>query len=185
MGVEKMAIYLDTLSLVDIGLKEIGQSYGGLKMCELGNQRMKDHSSKVAKTFFQEKGVEHLSIDINCQDRSIPLDLTKDIPIRNYFDMVTNYGTAEHVIDQRMFFQNIHNMVRVGGVMVHLLPTKRGYEGHCEFYYTTEFIEKLSKANHYRIVVNECKSREKKPTKFCIWAVLVKEKDTDFIWHEG
>lgn len=42
---------------------------------------------------------------------------------RKTFDVVVNNGSTEHVFDQRAMFENIHNLCRVGGIMLHKIPT--------------------------------------------------------------
>lgn len=59
-----MAIRSYFLSLLDSVLEEENITYQGLKMLELGNQKIREENL-VAKDFFIEKGVEHISIDIN------------------------------------------------------------------------------------------------------------------------
>jgi SAM-dependent methyltransferase len=41
---------------------------------------------------------------------------------KEQFDLVTNNGTGEHIFDQRVVFENMHNLCKVGGIMLCVLP---------------------------------------------------------------
>lgn len=40
----------------------------------------------------------------------------------NQFDVITNYGTIEHINDQYHAFKNVHDMCKSGGIMIHNFP---------------------------------------------------------------
>ena len=112
-----------------------------------GNQEWKIAPRRPAKEFYIESlGVkEHVSIDINGEWGALPLDLTVELPedLQNRFDLVTNYGTGEHVEDQYMFFRNVHLVSREGGIIIHELPCAGSWPGHCHIRYTADFIREL------------------------------------------
>lgn len=64
-------------------------------------------------------------------------------------DMVTNFGTTEHVINQQNSFQIIHDMTRVWGVMIHVVPIARYNHGF--FNYNPGFFTSLARYNNYKI----------------------------------
>lgn len=66
------------------------------------------------------------------------------------YDMVTNLGTTEHLINQANAFRLIHDLVKVGGIMFNLLPMARMNHGF--FNYNPCFFESLAKANNYKIL---------------------------------
>lgn len=132
-------------------LEKLKIDYKGLNWCELGNQ---GYNGKVAKDMYKSKGVLHTSIDINGLDGALKLDLDKPIPknLENKFDVITNYGTTEHVNDQYSVFRNMHNMGKVGCVMFHGVPMIGNWPKHCRYYYSTEFFAALAKACAYTVV---------------------------------
>lgn len=67
------------------------------------------------------------------------------------YDLVLNFGTTEHVINQLNAFKAIHDAVRVGGVVMHQLPSV-GYIDHGYFNYNPLFLNDLVEANRYEIV---------------------------------
>ena len=74
--------------------------------------------------------------------------LEKDI---NYYDVVLNFGTTEHIFNQWNCFKIIHDAMRVGGAIYHRLPAT-GYLDHGYFSYTPLFFKDLAKANDYEII---------------------------------
>lgn len=129
-----------------------------INMLELGNQMiLKENSLKVkaivAKAFFQEKGIHHTSFDINEKDGAIKINLSKPIKESyfNKFDIVTNFGTTEHIENQNQVFQNIHNCCKVGGYIIHSLPEDGFWKGHSPYHYNSEFPLYISKDNNYKL----------------------------------
>lgn len=80
--------------------------------------------------------------DLNCE--TLPDDL------RGTFDLVLNFGTTEHVINQMNSLQVIHDAVKVGGYIVHELPTV-GYVDHGYFCYTPRLFFDLASQNDYEL----------------------------------
>ena len=145
--------------------------FENVNMCELGNQRMwgslhidgikrrfkrgkegKGDGFYLTKDYFLnlKKIKSFVSIDLNARDGSLPLDLTKPIQIDNIggpFNLVTNFGTTEHVPDQYPCFKNIHDLCSVGGLMYHVVPRVNYWDGkgcgckkaHCPYYYDSDF----------------------------------------------
>jgi hypothetical protein len=72
------------------------------------------------------------------------------------FDLVTNFGTTEH-IEPNQFepFLHIHNLCKVGGIMIHEVPVFGHWPGHCRYYYDENFFLYLSEKNNYDILEME------------------------------
>ena len=113
----------------------------GLRMAELGNQYFRDDvlgTEVSAKLVFEAMGVCHSSIDINGADGAEPFDLSEELPERwgNQFDVVTNFGTSEHVErSQYICWRNIHHICRLGGYMIHSLPEIGSWPRHGKWHY--------------------------------------------------
>ena len=186
-------ILQEIVDLMDIACKNIGMDYKGMKMCELGDQRMKWTPYKTGKNFLLAKGVaEHISIDLNGKRGALKIDLSKSIDKwQGYFDMITNFGTAEHVQDGIYeAFLNIHNFCRVGGAMVHAGPPSGGCPWHSPYHYDSDFFEKLAKATRYKYVMGEVRVTAgrrgvtKDLDRSLVCCVLIKEFDLPFISKE-
>jgi SAM-dependent methyltransferase len=70
---------------------------------------------------------------------------------RGTFDVVLNFGTTEHIIDQVNCFRVMHDALRVGGVAVHQVPTI-GWHGHGYVAYQPLFFDDLIRANGYEFI---------------------------------
>lgn len=156
----------------------------GLRMLELGNLMIKQpgRPRQTAKTYFQTLGFEHTSFDLNARDGALPIDLSQPVPDRFHgrFDIVTNSGTSEHVepLDgQYNCFANIHNCLRPGGLMVHIVPEAGSFPGHCPFYYTPDFFQALADLNDYEI--QQLKRLDRK-SNFLVAAALIRKTDRPF-----
>jgi len=147
MGIQKTVLKYEAQILNQLNLH-----YQGIKWCELGNQIT--HNNKIAKDEYLKKGVQHISIDINGKDGSLPINLDSPIPFvfANQFDVITNYGTIEHVNNQYQVFKNVHEMCKTNGIMIHLFPAKGHWPGHCRYYYTEELVNNLAESCHYKII---------------------------------
>ena len=162
----------------------------GVSMLELGNQTFAmtdDEKAKVGvtdvvcKPHFERLGVKHVSLDLTGKDRSLALDLTRPIPpasIGGPFEVVTDFGTSEHVDDQYACYRNIHNLCRVGGLMIHELPHIGYWLGHCRFYYDYDFFLALAHLNGY--VVRWLERITYPQEGDAVFAVLRKEAQVEF-----
>jgi hypothetical protein len=139
-------------------------------MLELGNQHFKGSlkaemrakfKTKAAKPYFESLGIEHVSFDLNGQDGAIPIDLSiplKESQYYNYFDIVTDAGTSEHVdplSGQYECFRNIHLCTKPGGIMVQINPEYKTHPKHSNNYYSMDFWETVASLNRYKIIYLE------------------------------
>lgn len=119
-------------------------------MIELGNKR----TNVVWKHVFEAQGISHTSIDINGKDGALPLDLCSEIDLPPA-DVVTNFGTSEHVANQDVCFHNIDKLSKKW--MVHVVPYVGNWIGHglnlgMECYkYTERHFESLAAKYNYQI----------------------------------
>jgi hypothetical protein len=109
-------------------------------------------------TFFSEicdlTNIEYNSFDVCPGLKTELLDLNYDLlpdKYTNYYDVVLNFGTTEHVFNQWNSFKIMHEAVKVGGIVYHQLPST-GYLDHGYFCYTPIFFRDIAKANGYEIL---------------------------------
>ncbi len=95
-----------------------------------------------------------MSIDLNGEDGALKINLDKPVPraMMNTFDVVTNYGTIEHVNNQFQVFKNMHDMARNMGIMIHTLPPPGNWPNHGRYYYPREFVTQLAMSCKYEII---------------------------------
>ncbi len=102
-------------------------------------------------------GLDYLSIDVAKGFRTRILDLNRqNLPwrLRNSFDLVLNFGTSEHVLNQLNVFALIHAACKRGGYMVHEVPCS-GWIDHGYFKYSPRFLFDLAGYNGYEVVAFE------------------------------
>lgn len=166
----------DTAWLLVEACRLLDKPMKGLTICELGNQHPgwavrisaisgenvgpngSDLVAVVPIKFLMEwLGASHTSIDQNGQDGSVALDLSKPLPSHwhGQYDLVTNYGTTEHVFtsgdlrDQWQAFKSIHELTRLHGIIVHVVPNERGAHNGCGYVYADDFMLRLAHACGY------------------------------------
>lgn len=122
---------------------------GVARMLELGNKKNPDG---VYKSAFESIGIEHVSVDWNGLDGALKLDLRlPQWETLGQFDMVTNFGTTEHVDAQEGVWRNIHECLKVGGTLISMTPYPGDWSWHGEFYPTETFYRQLALLNGYEI----------------------------------
>jgi hypothetical protein len=108
-------------------------------------------SAPLARPFWEWLGFRYATIDIDGSPDSIPLDLNYDSAPKSAigrFNLVTNFGTTEHVANQLNAFKVIHELTAPGGIMVHNLPTQ-GFTNHGLINYNMKFFWMLARSNYY------------------------------------
>ncbi|KKN67207.1 hypothetical protein LCGC14_0463800 [marine sediment metagenome] len=168
----------------------------GDQMLELGNQTIYfgDDYGKPAKPMFEKMGFEHISIDLNGEDGAFKLDLGKkwklwkklcDISILfppSNFDIVTDFGTSEHVKNIYNCWFNKYNFCKTGGYIISENPKTGNWKGHGHWYCTEEFYRNLAKAQGYEIIeLGEHPAMGNTTDGWNIYCVLKKIKSSSFI----
>lgn len=135
-----------------------------LSMFELGNQRFIGGQFTTGKEHFENLGMTHTSVDLNGEDGALPLDLRCPemfYDFRCKYDILTNLGTTEHVEPiekQYECFSIIHDVVKPGGIMIHMVPdleeleNSGAWKDHCSIYYRKEFFTKLTQHCNYTLL---------------------------------
>jgi hypothetical protein len=98
--------------------------------------------------------IEYLAFDIAPNLKTMPFDLNGQVinkNMRGYYDVVLNFGTTEHVVNQFHSFKTIHDLLAVGGIAYNQVPSI-GYSDHGYFAYEPKFFQHLAEANGYEIV---------------------------------
>lgn len=129
------------------------------KICELGDQQFMacppfPEFSWVGE-YLKSIGYEVTSIDLNGLGGSLVIDLREEITdekLLNTFDIITNFGTAEHVSDLYICMKNIHNMAKEGSLIFSLGPSPNNWPDHGFHYLDTSFYEGLASLCGYEII---------------------------------
>jgi hypothetical protein len=154
-------------------------SFNGLKMLQLGDQVYRDKKIR-AKEYFESLGSSVVSIDINGQGGSLPIDLSVAIDEPNYkdnFDIITNFGTSEHVSDHFMCFENMYSFCKKNGIIYNLVPRKGFWnnKSHKDAHkYDTEFFVEWSEKHNCDILINRIVPKKERFCDDMILAILKK-----------
>jgi hypothetical protein len=162
--IELGAQQLSNEFLADLAkLDELGRLYGVAGPHELPLARLEfdkdrliqqDADSPTAEKFWQWLGYDYAAIDIDGTPGCIPLDLNYDsVPDAEVgkYQIVTNFGTTEHIANQFNAFKVIHDLTALGGVMLHNVPAQ-GMLTHGLVNYTHKFFWMLARSNGYQVL---------------------------------
>ena len=159
--------YLENLnSVIEMGSQELHIQLDALeKLVQVAN--VPDYRSEVfknladyprggrcpAKPFYKMLGIEHYSsIDIGGEFEAMPHDLNfplEDSRLYDSFDLVTDYGTCEHVFNTAEAYRTMHRLLKKQGLMVVMQGVYRGNGYH---YYDLSFFEGIAAANDYKVL---------------------------------
>lgn len=131
----------------------------GFSVCELGNQmyatkpkkkRLGSWERAPAHEFYLKLGcTAYVTIDGNGK-ATILADLNCPLPSPGEFDLVTDFGTSEHVFDQAQCWRTKHQLTKVGGYMAGEHPYI-GYPSHGFYSMHPCLFHDLARANSYTI----------------------------------
>ncbi len=113
-------------------------------------------SGMLAQRFYKDLDFDYHAIDLdtyNNLDYVTKLDLNLDCCPENkrgQYDLVINNGTTEHLINQSNAFNVMHDLCKVGGVMLSTVPCFDINHGF--FNYSPIFFKQLAKSNGYEII---------------------------------
>ena len=133
-----------------------------LDMIEMGYQEINKKDDRSGKIFpptrlrqlFKNKFKTWRTLDLCGGDGVEKFDLSILTKEKECADIITDYGTIEHVEKERGQYNcwvNIHNMLRMNGLVIHALPIAGSWIGHCRWYYTIDFFKYFSEFGYKTI----------------------------------
>ncbi|MNH10887.1 hypothetical protein D3C79_703780 [compost metagenome] len=139
---------LEDKSILEFGCQQFSRIYDKKSKGVFSDEHGVDNGS-YTKFFYEKQGYNYDSIDI--ESGTILCDLNQDLPcLTKEYDIVTNFGTTEHIFNQYIAFQAIHTATKIGGRMFHFLPLN--HSPHGLFNYNVDFFLSLCYANEYKII---------------------------------
>jgi hypothetical protein len=138
--------------------KVVAERFGTLSMlrvCEFGDQCFvdmedRDLNGTACRYYYDRSGVElYIAFDMSGRNGSFKIDLCKNHDFMPQFDIVTNYGTIEHVNDQYHAFKNAHDLCVKRGIMLHAFPAVGHWPTHGRYYYSLPFAYELARCAKY------------------------------------
>jgi hypothetical protein len=94
------------------------------------------------------------SIDLHKREGVTIKDLSIEHKDEYKWDIISNFGTSEHVEPQKGHYncwKNIHAWTKIGGYAIHEIPEIGSWKDHCRFYYDFDFFKNFEKIG-YRII---------------------------------
>jgi hypothetical protein len=108
-------------------------------------------NQKPARLLYEALGMKYECADVDGRVGSLVMDLNFDtIPDehKGRYDLVTNHGTSEHILNQYNVFKAMHDFARTGAIFVHAVPFTVHLE-HGFFNYQPNFFDALARYNSY------------------------------------
>ena len=146
-----------TSSINDIFVKSLlvnNKTIDSIQKKNLDN--LSSSKSFATEDYFKSVGFkEYKSIDINGAYNSLQFDLNKNISetysYNDKYDLVINNGTGEHVFNQYALFLNFHNLTKLNGIMLNILPFI-DWINHGFYNFNPIFFADLAASNNYEII---------------------------------
>jgi hypothetical protein len=143
------------MGITDISLQRIKRHVPkDSNLLILGCQNLYDnaHYGQLAHDYFEHKGHFVRTWDVTGCQGSEEVDLR--VPQQEGpFEAILQHGTLEHLgggIYQG--FKNCHDLLEVGGVIIHENPKTGNWPGHGNYYFSEEFYLQLADLNNYEIL---------------------------------
>ncbi len=101
---------------------------------------------EIAALFFKAivQAGEYSAIDPGSPGSRYQFDLNQPVPLAQTFELLLNFGTAEHVFNVFQFFKTAHDLTAVGGIMMHSSPFT-GWLDHGFFNFQPTFFFDLAR----------------------------------------
>lgn len=125
-------------------------------VCDLGAQNNYAQNRLPApymSEWWKNNGInDYMSIDLNGENDSKQWDLSEPLKTNKKFDLVTDFGTSEHVKDLYQCMANVNKLTKVGGIMVHENPKTGNWPQHGFHYRTMDWYKQFAELNGYHIM---------------------------------
>lgn len=123
----------------------------GFSVCELGDQWLTFTDPHILSAeWFKGLGCgRYVSIDGNGRG-TFTADLNEPVTGLGTFDLVTDFGTGEHIFNQYQVWKTLHDLCRVGGFIAFDRPIE-GYPAHCYYLSDPGLFSDIAEANHYLV----------------------------------
>jgi len=143
-------------SVIELGAQDIHVSdkeYSHIMKKIVTKNKM--NLDKTAAQFYNALGIKkYVCIDLNGKNRALPLDLSLPIDTASIdglpFELVTDFGTIEHLFNPAEAFKTMHDLCAEGGLMLHQLPFQGQVDHGFYSFHPTLFVD-MAVSNGYSI----------------------------------
>ena len=180
-----MGISLKTYKLLQNTLNLNYTCLKNLDLLELGIQESIEHGMGFHYLQDNEKNKfkSYISLDLHQNDKVTIFDLSEFRPNAFNVDIITNFGTSEHVEfeeGQYNCWKNMHHWLKLNGILIHLIPEIGSWKGHCRYYTDERFFQNFEK---YGYQIKELFHYENHNGKMN-WCVMKKINNIPFMEQE-
>lgn len=167
-------------------IRQYNGEQSGIRHLLVGCQNLYDntHYGEIAQPYYESLGQNVVSIDITACNNSIKHDLRKPLKI-DPFDFISQHGTLEHVETRKGFylsFKHLHEVLKVGGIIIHENPKTGNWPGHGNHYITEKFFMELAKVVGYDLLaIGEHPAMGNTTNGWNVYCVLKRINDGPFI----
>ncbi len=168
LELNNLGYFKNLKNVVEIGSQELHLTKADLeelfKIAGLNNNLIEDFPNVKnwpfsprcpSKHLYKALGIENYQcIDVNGEHGSIIHDLNKPFEDKskfNNYDIVTDFGSCEHVFNISECYKTMHNLAKSGGLIIISQATLKG-NGYFKF--DESFFEGIAAANNYNIIYN-------------------------------
>lgn len=157
------------MELLEIGDQDIifGENSG---------RKMRD----IEKSFYQ----KWETIDLHQREGVTIRDLSVEKEESYSWDIVSNFGTSEHVEPEEghyICWKNIHKWTKLGGYSIHEIPESGSWKNHCRFYYDLNFFRSFESVGYEIIDLCQINYKGNGNLVFCL---MKKNEERDFFSTE-
>jgi hypothetical protein len=117
-------------------------------VCDLGTQQTYtyEYNGTYANKWYNDIGIfNYACIDVNGLNNSIYHDLSTEIFNAQQYDLVTDFGTSEHVANLDMAWLNKYKLCIDGGYIISENPMDGHWHDHCIHYMTLDKVREYGK----------------------------------------
>ena len=164
--------------------KFIGDNPNIKSVLELGDQEVYFGGSYGQKFRYNFNNYDWTTIDLHQVNGVRVKDLSVIDNDFGKWDLVTDFGTSEHVeyeVGQYNCWVNTHNWTKVGGFQVHEIPEYGSWKNHCRYFYTSEFFYEFEKIGYKVIDFEKINYSDQGNLLYC---VLEKVEESDFFSYD-
>jgi len=98
-------------------------------------------------------------------------------------DLMTNFGTSEHVEyeeGQYNCWKNMHNWLNINGIIIHEIPEIGSWKNHCRYYTDFDFFKNFTTIGYEILELNNHSDENGNLN----WCVMKKIEDKEFINYD-
>lgn len=186
--------------IIPSDIKKIIPDVSGKSILEYGDKFNQSPAKLYKHQYINEGASYYVSVDINGNNGALPIDLRDETAADKikhatgyqYFDIITNIGTSEHVTIQKPFWLTTHLCSAPGTIVVNWVPVaeKRldhAKVGSCWHPYPEFFVELCSKNKYDLISLDVLPDREfvkQGPGYEIVTCVYQVGQKQEFVWDD-